>query len=200
MLYLDWLTCDWEPTEPLLLSECLGLADSHGRANDDRVQDEAILETLDFSNHLGLLFYRAVVVDYAQAAEESHMNGHGVFGDGIHGGGEERSLDRDALSDGGVESDSIRREACVVLGLSMVLIPPYAIRTDVSGENEEVVVSKSTIQLGVDQGLNVQSILALLGILLKDFQSLGVFEYLGVAIDQSGGRPVGKFSVLGRHF
>lgn len=71
--------------------------------------------------------------------------------------------------------------------------------TDVSGENQKVVVSKSTVQLRIDQGLNIQSILALLGILLKNLQSLSIVKDLGMTVDQSSARPVSKVSVLRRH-
>lgn len=53
--------------------------------NNDGVQNETVLVTLNLADHLRLVFRRAVMVDNTQAAEQSHVNGHVVLRHGVHG-------------------------------------------------------------------------------------------------------------------
>lgn len=106
------LTSNGETAEAELLLESNGLADGGLGRNDDGVEDEAVLVTLDLADHLGLVVGGAVVVDNTKTTEESHVDGHVVLGDGVHGGGEKRSLQGDALGDGRVKGDLVGGEAC----------------------------------------------------------------------------------------
>lgn len=78
-------TCNWEPAETPLLFQVFGFTDGCFRRKDDWLRDEAVLESLDFSNHFCLLVCRAIVVDYAESAQESHIYGHFILCHGIHG-------------------------------------------------------------------------------------------------------------------
>ena len=105
------LTSDGETTEapPLLQSLCLSNCGLGG--DDDGVENEAILETLDLADHLGLVVLRAIVVDHTKTTEQSNVNSHVMLSDRVHGRGDERSLEGDALCDRSVESDIGGREA-----------------------------------------------------------------------------------------
>ena len=78
------LTSDWETTEPPLLLQGLHLSDSGVTAEDDRIEDKAVLETLDLLDHLGLRICRAVVVNNTKTSLQCHMCSHLVFRYGIH--------------------------------------------------------------------------------------------------------------------
>ena len=56
------LTGNWETTESPLLFQCLGFLYSGLGRKHNRVQNEAVLESLDFSDHLCLILCRAVVM------------------------------------------------------------------------------------------------------------------------------------------
>ena len=99
------LTGDGETTETPPLLQSLRLSDCGLGGDDDGVQDEAVLETLDLADHLGLVFLGAVVVDYAQATQESNVNGHVMFRHSVHRRGDKGGLEGDALGDRGVEGD-----------------------------------------------------------------------------------------------
>lgn len=51
------------------------------------------------------------MVDDTKTTEKSHVDGHVVLGDGVHGGGQKRGLEGDALGDGRVELDLVGGEA-----------------------------------------------------------------------------------------
>lgn len=104
------LTSDREATEAPFGLQVLSLADGGLGGEDDGIEDEAVLVSLDFTDHLGLVLSAAVVVDDTQTTEQSHMNGHVVLGDSVHGGGQQRSLQRNTLSDGGVQNGIGSRE------------------------------------------------------------------------------------------
>ena len=105
------LTGDGETTETPPLLQSLRLSDCGLGGDDDGVQDEAVLETLDLADHLGLILLRAVVVDHTKTTEQGNVNSHVVISDCVHGRGDERSLEGDALCDRSVESDIGGREA-----------------------------------------------------------------------------------------
>ena len=107
----ELLTSDRETTEAPPLLQSLRLSDCGLGGDDDGVQDEAVLETLDLADHLGLLVGRAVVVNNTKTTEESHVDGHVVLGDGVHGRGEKGGLEGDALGDGRVKGDLVGGEA-----------------------------------------------------------------------------------------
>jgi len=107
------LTSDGEATETELLLEGNGLADGGLGGDDNGVEDETVLVALDLADHLGLLIGRAVVVNNTETTEESHVDGHVVLGDSVHGRREEGSLEGDALGDGRVKGDLVGGEAWI---------------------------------------------------------------------------------------
>ena len=107
------LTSDGVSSESPPLLESPGLPDCGVGTDDDWVEDEAVLVALDFAYHLGLVIGRTVVVNDTKTTEESHMDGHGVLGDGVHGRRDERSLQGDSLGDRSVERHGAGREACL---------------------------------------------------------------------------------------
>lgn len=105
------LTSDRETTETPLGLQILGLTNgSLGRENDG-VQDETVLVSLHLADHLGLVLGGTVVVDNTQTTEQGHVDSHVVLGDGVHGRGQKRSLQGDALGNRGVQADIGGREA-----------------------------------------------------------------------------------------
>jgi len=156
---IEVLTCDGETTESPLLLEGLGLANSGVALDHDRVDDEAVLIALHLANHVGLGLRRAVVVNDTETTLKSHVDGHVMLGDSVHRRRDKGCLKRDTLGDGRVEADGRGREA------------------NVAGQQEEVVVSETTLHLGVHQILNTEAITAL--VLLQVLLSLGVVEDLG---------------------
>ena len=105
------LTSDRETTETPLRLEILGLSDGGLGRENDRVQDEAVLISLDLADHLSLVLRSAVVVDNTQTTEESHVDGHVMLGDGVHGGRQKGGLQGDALGNWSVQADVGGREA-----------------------------------------------------------------------------------------
>lgn len=99
------LTSHRETTKAPFLLESLGITDGSIAVNDDRVEDETVLVSLDLADHVGLSLGGAVVVNDTKTTLESHVDGHLVLSDGIHGGREEGGLEGDALGDGSIETD-----------------------------------------------------------------------------------------------
>ena len=166
------LTRDGETTEaPFLLQE-LGFANSRVFGDENGVVDEAVLEPLDPADHVGLSIRRAIVVDNTNTALESDLDSHLVLGDGVHGGGYKGRLEGDALGDGGIKVDSRGGEA------------------NVTGQQEEVVVGQTSMDLGVHEVLNTEPITAL--VLLEDLLGLGEVQGGSHAVDGQG-------TVGGRH-
>lgn len=63
--------------------------------------------------------------------------------------------------------------------------------TNITGQDEEIIISQGAVLVGVKQGLDIQTISGRI-VLLEDFQSLGVvldlsLEALGVAVGDSHG-------------
>lgn len=105
------LTSDWETTESPPLLERLCLCDRSGGRNDNRVKNKSVLEALDLAHHLGLVILRAVVVDHTKTAQQGDVDSHVVFGDRVHGRGDEGRLEGNALRNRGIEVDLDGREA-----------------------------------------------------------------------------------------
>lgn len=97
------LTSDRETTKAPLGLELLSLADGGLGRENNGVENEAILVSLDLADHLGLGLGGAVVVDDTETTEQGHVNGHVVLGDGVHGRGQKRSLQGDTLGDRGIK-------------------------------------------------------------------------------------------------
>lgn len=98
-------TGDGETTEAVLVAEGLGLADGGLGRDDNGVKDKAVLVALDLADHLGLVFHGAVVVDDTETTKQSHVNGHVVLGDSVHGRRKEGRLQGNALGNGRVKGD-----------------------------------------------------------------------------------------------
>ena len=63
------LTSDWKTTESPLLLQCLRFSYGGLGRKHNRVQDEAVLESLDFSDHLCLILGRTVMMYDSQSTE-----------------------------------------------------------------------------------------------------------------------------------
>ncbi len=152
-------TSDWETTKSPLLLQSPNLTDSLVLAEDDWVEDETVLETLNLLNHLGLLLWGAVVVDDTETSLESNGDGHLVLGDSVHRRGDKWSLEGDALGDWGLEGDA------------------RGWKVDGAWKDQEVVVGETTVLVGVEELMDGESIRAVLGVvLLQDLQGSGGIE------------------------
>lgn len=138
--FVDALTSDGEAAEAPFLLEGLGLANGGGAVNDDGVEDEAVLVALDLADHVGLGLGRAVVMDDTDTTLESHVDGHLVLSDSVHGRRDKGSLECDALGDGRVEDDLRGREA------------------NVAREEEEIVVGQTAVLGGVHELVEIEAI------------------------------------------
>ena len=96
------LTSDGEATETPLGLQLLGLADGGLGRKHNGVGDETVLVSLDLADHLGLILRSAVVVDNTQTSQQSHVDGHVVLGNGIHGGREKGGLEGETPGDLGI--------------------------------------------------------------------------------------------------
>ena len=67
----------------------------------ERVHHHAGLEFLDAADLGGLLGGFQVLVDDAHAALLGHGDSHGGLGDGVHGGGDDRDVERDGAGEAG---------------------------------------------------------------------------------------------------
>lgn len=160
-------TSNWETTESPLLLQGLDVLDGLALVEDNWVIDEAVLVTLDLGDHLGLLIWGAVVVDDTEATLESHGDGHLVLGDSVHRRGDERSLEGDSLGDWRLEVDGRGWEA------------------NVAWKDEEIVVCKPTVLVGVEELLNGKAI-TLLVLVLEDIHSgSGVEDLLALGEAQT---------------
>lgn len=161
------LTCDGETAETPLLLEKLRIADGGVAANDNGVEDEPVLVSLDLADHVGLGLGGAVVVDNSQTALQSHVDGHLVLSDSVHGRRDEGGLEGDALCDGGIKRHLRGRKA------------------DVAGQQQEVIVGQTAVLGRVHELVEVEAILGL--VLVQHVESRGVVEDLGVAAGDGHG-------------
>ena len=102
------------------------------------------------------------MVDDTDTALESHVNGHLVLGDGIHGRGDQGHLEGDALGDGGIEGDGRGGEA------------------NVTRKEQEIIVGETALGLGVHEIADVEAITTL--VLLEDLHGGGVVQEGVVAV------------------
>jgi hypothetical protein len=108
-----WPTGNRKAAESPFLLQGDGVGDGGSRRENNGVGDEAVLEAFDLHDHLGLLLHRAVVVDDTDTAQQGHVNGHVVLGDGVHGGRCEGRLQGDVAGQLGGKVDIAGREANV---------------------------------------------------------------------------------------
>ena len=109
-------TSDRESTKSPLLLQSNRLSDSGIPADDNRVEDETVLVTLDLADHVCLCIGRAVVVDHTKTTKKGDVNSHVVLGDCVHGRRDKRRLQGDTLRDRGIEDDIGGGKACRLLG------------------------------------------------------------------------------------
>jgi hypothetical protein len=125
---------------------CYGVLGAHYKW----VQDESVLILLDLADHVGLLLRSAIVVDNADTAEESHEDGHLGLGDGVHGRGHERQLQRDALGNLGIEGDFMGSEANVAgQDKEVVVTAGILISTSFAGERAFTNARQTTSLVGI---------------------------------------------------
>jgi len=168
-------TCYWEASKPPLLLEGLGLANSCVALDNNRVEDKAVLVTLNLAHHVGLGLGRAVVVDDTQTTLQGHMDSHVVLCDRVHGGGDKGRPERDALSDRRAQSHCRGREA------------------NVPRQQKEIIVCETAVDPGVHEVLDGEPIAGLVP--LEDFLShLEVEDRLWCVLRNRTvrGRHVGK--------
>lgn len=108
-----YLTSDREATEAPLGLEVFGLTNGGLGGDDNGVQDETVLVSLNLADHLRLILGGAVVVNNTQTTEQSHVDSHVVLGDSVHGGGQKGSLQGDTLGNRGIQGDIGSGEACI---------------------------------------------------------------------------------------
>lgn len=100
------------PESPFGL-QLLCISDRRLRRQNNGVQDEAVLVPFHLLHHLRLLFWRAVVVDNAQPAQKSHMDGHVVFSHRVHGRRQERGLQGEPPGYLGIQGNVRCWESCL---------------------------------------------------------------------------------------
>lgn len=162
-------TCDWETAEAPFLLQSLDFLDGLILAEDNRVEDEAILVTLDLLDHLCLLVWRAVVVNNTETTLESHGDGHLVLSDSVHRRRNEWGLENNSLGHRRLEAD----RGCW--------------ESNVAGENQEIVICKTSVLLRVEEALNIEAIAGLV-LVLQDLQGLARIEgLLALCETQSSG-------------
>ena len=165
------LTSHGKTTETPLLLEGNGFANSGVPIDDNRVEDEAVLVALHLADHVGLSIGGTVVVDHTQTTLESHVDGHLVLCDRVHGRRDEGGLESDPLGDRRIKHD---------LGGG---------KPNVAREQQEVIVSQTTMLGRVHELMKIQPIAAL--VLLEHLQGLGEVRDLGGAIDGGSGSHCG---------
>jgi hypothetical protein len=104
-------TSDRETTEAPGRLKLLGLRNGGLGRDNDRVENETILVSLDLADHLGLVFGRAVVMDNTETSEKRHVDGHVVFSDSVHRRGQKRRFQGNALGDRGIKGNFGSRES-----------------------------------------------------------------------------------------
>lgn len=109
---MGYLTSDREATEAPLGLEVPSLTNGGLGRDDNGVQNETILISLNLADHLRLILSRAVVVNNTQTTEQSHVDSHVVLGDSVHGRGQKGSLQGDTLGNRGIQGDIGSGETC----------------------------------------------------------------------------------------
>ena len=89
----------------------VGFANRSLRPERDRVHDHAALAALDPIHLGGLPIDRHILVEHTDSARPRHCDRHLRFGDGVHGGGDERDVERDTASEATGGEDVARMNA-----------------------------------------------------------------------------------------
>jgi hypothetical protein len=109
------LTGDRKSTETPLFLERLSLCHGGLGRDDNGIEDETVLEALHLAHHLGLIILGAVVVNHTETSKQSDVYGHVVFGNSVHGRGDEWCLEGNALRNWGIKGDIDGGEACIIV-------------------------------------------------------------------------------------
>ena len=125
-----------------LAHQPVGIADEMIRRKGKGIIDDAVFAALDPVNLIGLLPDGHILVDDADAALPRHGDGHAAFGDGIHGGADQRGIQVDIPGQTGADIDiggqngavgryhqnvikgeRFRQEFVVVVGVQHQMVP-----------------------------------------------------------------------------
>jgi hypothetical protein len=90
---------DGEARDVVLAHELLGVADGVVGAERDGVGDDAVGGAFDLGDLAGLGLDGEVLVDDADAALLRERDGESGLGDGVHGRGDERDVERDGAGE-----------------------------------------------------------------------------------------------------
>ena len=99
---------DRQPRDAVAAADLVEVLEGGVGADGDRVGDHAGLGALDEVDLVGLVLDRQVAVQDADAAVPGHRDRHPGLGDGVHGGRDERHLDRDLAGEPGRGVDLAR--------------------------------------------------------------------------------------------
>ena len=77
-------TCDRKTTKAPFVSQLFCFAYSGLRGKNEWFRNEAILVSLDLTDHVGLVICGTVVVEDTKTTKQRQVNGHVFFSDGIH--------------------------------------------------------------------------------------------------------------------
>jgi len=108
------------------------------------------------------------------------MNSHRVLGDSVHGRGNEGRLEGDTLRDWGIERNSRGRKACMVISYAIFSVTASKRCTDVTREDEEIIIGQSTVLARIYKSMDVKAIaFVILG--LEHIESMSMIEDLYAA-------------------
>ena len=88
-----------------LAHQPVGIADEMLRGEEKGIIDDAVFAALDPVDLIGLLADGHILMNDAEAAFPGHGDGHAAFGDGIHGGADERGIEVDIPGQAGTDID-----------------------------------------------------------------------------------------------
>jgi len=125
---------DGNAAKPVLGLDKIDIRDLGSWSEALRVGDKTILEALDEHNLAGLFLDGVVVVDDTDTTLKSHGNSHFVFGDGVHGGGDQGDVKLDVAGEHGgkvyvidAKVDGAREQDNVVVSVSAVALDKHLI-------------------------------------------------------------------------
>ena len=127
---------DGDAADMELAHQAVGIADEVFRREEKGIIDDTVFAALDAIHLIGLLANGHILMNDADAALPGHGDGHAAFGNGIHGGTDERSIEVNIPGQTGahidiggqhcavgryhqdiIEGESLRQELGVVIGI-----------------------------------------------------------------------------------
>lgn len=149
------------------------------RRKHDRIGDEAVFVPFNGAHHGSLRRWRLVVMHDTDTAQECETDGHLRFSDGIHWTTQKRCLQDDVASDLGIRDD---------VGCWKV---------DLSWKHQEIIVSETTLNLGVHELLDGEPIESGIGLQVSDgFGRIKKLFGWGGHFSQLKGKFSGTFYML----